>query len=932
MRSGCRTARTRKCTFVCHRPGRTGRGRGYNDRPVRGTNNSDLKRGLLMRMRWIGGCLLVLLIGLVGCRSQVATTEAVPEDTTTHLGNTIDISLADWLKLPRPELAKLIEEWTETVKKEQEAARANIESVQLLPQLHPPAPATVFAEAHYLSATGFSLPPYLKEGQKDAAVGLHLARYGDREAALKLTDTADAGLQSRIDALRGEKNYPVEWTQLTGLLLSHAQLKLANGDPDGATELVVLHRQLRSILDAKAASGPLGSALLGRGKEALALAAIAWREPRWNKKALAADIDAALADWGEVPDVRLALSTGAAQSEVIGLIGGAVNGRAVVARTPLAVQRALDLLDLPLAREGAASVIAFLDDKQALTELLVLFRPKINELTPEPRHLGLALLEHGYSVQESSSTPGVNSQTWTGGGLSYQIAILTRGDAGGEFARIGKAGAPVAPASFARNPRDFGAVNLDRSFEQNRLALAPAQSGDSIEVKDRESLSSIVQPAAEHPISTALLRRESGENLVAALGLLWPADQSINALNRLALPLWAAYGPSRIEGIQDAAGERLVLTWENSTTRIKLRLPFDESSPELIAEDSRGASALKERAEAAANLDRQQRRERIVAGKPRTRLSRSLSLTEHGIDNLRLGMTREQVQAALPTSRSIRLRLVEGGVSVLFLNEPPPTATYWPRQLVIRFGAGDRVAEIRVRYQDGPAAPGKNNPGLLDTIKKKPYGAPTSLPSPWAGLWTDLPAGKSPLLYRWLDDRTCLTYQHDKGGSEVALRDCPLENPLGVALPPLAFCSRGVEGCNLGETPSDLRKRWQVSKPLLASNGAEVLVAPASSPYDVLLVWYEGDKVSRVIARHREPKTLKSEQIAEALQRAWAAGFDHLGYIRRQDGARGQVLQAYSWHDDRTRVRIFAQETEDSIRVFTEWREWPIPPQTVASK
>jgi hypothetical protein len=91
----------------------------------------------------------------------------------------------------------------------------------------------------------------------------------------------------------------------------------------------------------------------------------------------------------------------------------------VLVNTPPAVQRTLDLLELPLAREGAASVLAFLDDKQALSELLVVYRPKINELTPEPKHLGLALLEHGYSVQESSSTPGVNSQTWTGG--AYRI-------------------------------------------------------------------------------------------------------------------------------------------------------------------------------------------------------------------------------------------------------------------------------------------------------------------------------------------------------------------------------------------------------------------------------------------------------------------------------------------------------------------------------
>ena len=143
-------------------------------------------------MRWYGGCFLVMLLGVGGCRSQVATTvETAPEDTTTHLGDKIDISLADWLKLPRAEQAKLVEEWTETVGKQRAFARGNVESVGLLPQLHPPVVAAVFAEAKFSPSAGFSLPPYLKEGQKDAAVALHLARFGDGEAALKLANDAD---------------------------------------------------------------------------------------------------------------------------------------------------------------------------------------------------------------------------------------------------------------------------------------------------------------------------------------------------------------------------------------------------------------------------------------------------------------------------------------------------------------------------------------------------------------------------------------------------------------------------------------------------------------------------------------------------------------------------------------------------------------------
>src|SRR4051794_14329429 len=103
-----------------------------------------------MRMRWIGGCFLVLMLGLAGCRARVETAaDAPPEDTTTHLGDKVDISLADWLKLSRAELAKLADEWTVTVGKHRDFARGNPESVQLLPQLHPPAVSVVFAETRF---------------------------------------------------------------------------------------------------------------------------------------------------------------------------------------------------------------------------------------------------------------------------------------------------------------------------------------------------------------------------------------------------------------------------------------------------------------------------------------------------------------------------------------------------------------------------------------------------------------------------------------------------------------------------------------------------------------------------------------------------------------------------------------------------------------
>src|SRR5579883_52314 len=889
-----------------------------------------------MRMRWLGSCFSVFLLVLVGCRSQVEMPPdaeiVAPEDTTTHLSDKVDISLADWLKLPRVELAKLVEEWTVTVGKQREAARSNIESVQLLPQLHPPIVSVVFAEAKFSPEAGFSLPPYLKSGQKDAAVALHLARFGDRDAALKLADSADKDLLGKIDECRGERDYPIEWTRLVSLVLQNAELKLASGDPDGASELIALHRELRSLLDVKQASGALGAALLPRGRQALTLAAAAWRDPHWNKTALAADIDAALTEWGTSPDPVPGLKAGAKQNDVVSLMGGEIEGRAVLAQTPSAVRRAFDLFALPLPSEGVNAVAAFLDGKQTLKEVFVVYRPKLGELFPEPRQLALPLVEHGYKSTEPSTGPGLNRQSWTGGGLSYEISVLTRGSIGGSVVRIGNEGEAAAGPAFACNPRDFGAVNFDRSFEQNRLNAAPEQPGASLDIKDAGKLSAITQPAKKFALAEANLAREPKADLLAKLTLRWPIDQNSNALSQLALPLWAAYGPARLESAEDVNGGLFVLTWQNETTRLKLHFPFEDKAPELVVEDGRGPDALKARVEAAAAFDRRERQERLAAGKPNQRLARFIQLPSLGIDDLRLGMTRDQALAILPGARSLRVLALSDGLNVLVLNEPPATATYWPRQLFVRFGADNRVAQIRVRYQEGPQVPGPKTPGLLDTLRGKPNGAPESLTPTWTGLWTDLSPRKQPVFYRWLDDVTCLTYQRDSGGSEVILRDCPADKPEGVELPPLLFCRRGVHGCVLGDRQSDVRKRWRVSRPLLASNGAEVLAMPANSPYDALLVWYENDKVSRLIARLREPKPHKPQEAGAALQEAWAEDLDHLGFIRRQDGTLGQVLESYGFHDDRIRVRLFAQETQEGIRLFTEWREWPVAARTLASK
>src|SRR5947209_15605989 len=159
-----------------------------------------------MRLHWLSGLLLLAVVGLAGCsRTEVAAPEAAPE--TARLGDKVDVSLADWLALSRSELADKVSEWTITVAKLQASARENPESPVLLPRLQPPITLPVYQESHYSARASFSLPPHVKEGTRDSALALHLARFGDREAALKLADPADKDLLTRIDICRTERNY-----------------------------------------------------------------------------------------------------------------------------------------------------------------------------------------------------------------------------------------------------------------------------------------------------------------------------------------------------------------------------------------------------------------------------------------------------------------------------------------------------------------------------------------------------------------------------------------------------------------------------------------------------------------------------------------------------------------------------------------------------
>jgi hypothetical protein len=59
---------------------------------------------------------------------------------------------------------------------------------------------------------------------------------------------------------------------------------------------------------------------------------------------------------------------------------------------------------------------------------------------------------------------------------------------------------------------------------------------------------------------------------------------------------------------------------------------------------------------------------------------------------------------------------------------------------------------------------------------------------------------------------------------------------------------------------------------------------------------------------------------ARLITEHWAREFRALGWPSRQDVA-DSVLQGLGWSDDRTRIRMFWQESDEGPRLFTEWKE-----------
>ncbi len=698
-----------------------------------------------MRMNWLHGGLLLAAVGLTGCGgSQAIVASDAPPEEPARLGEKTDINLSEWLQKPRPELARLVAEWTDAVQKQRLHARENPLSVDLLPALQPPATMPVFREAAYSEKVGFSLPPYVKAGDKDGAVASHLARLGDREAALKLSDQANKELPHSA-----ERNYPAEWTQLTALALQSAELTLAVGDPQGATDLIQMHKQLRALLDDKAAAGPLGAALLPRGRHALAEAAAAWKKSSVNKPGLADDAEAAVKAWGDAPPPALALAPGASEAAALSIFKQPASGQSIAAADPSAVQRALDLLELPVPDEGVQAVVAFFDADKRLTETSVFYRAGMVQTYPDPVNLAYSLIDHAVPAEDPAKGVGLTRRTYTAGGLKYEATLFSRGEALGGVVRI--TGPKTTTTTLPAEVRDFGVVHLDQTFEQNRSLFARDQIGPVVERDLRKSPNAVHLPVVLPTPGHAALRRDKDQNLTSSFAVRWPQDETLTAVTKLVAPLAGAYGSPRIDGAADSEGDYLAFVWEDARTRLTLWLPYESNNPMLTAENRPGAEASVQAAEA---FDQARRQARLKADKPLRWLPRSRELPE-----VQLGMTKKQVLDNLPRKASIIQQKLGGDLSLLFRDEPAPEATFFVRQMFLRFAPDGRPAEIRLRYQEGPGRLDEHHLSLLAALKKV-GGEPESLTAPWTGLWADLPPREpKAALYRWADDVTLLTCQ-----------------------------------------------------------------------------------------------------------------------------------------------------------------------------
>jgi hypothetical protein len=820
---------------------------------------------------------------LSGCGTSEGPTEARPLNVVhpPPPAPAPERSLVQLLRRPRPELAELCDRWTEKVQQQHITYRQGQVRFELLPDVRLPLALPVWQQAKYSAKAGLSLPPYAKEGARDSVLALHLARFGDTEAARQL---AGPDVRDRLDKLRLARNYPVEWTRLAALMLQDAEFRLATGDADAAHDLLKVHKEIRAALDADAQKGPLGAALLPHGWGVLRQAVAVWKkEGKTDQAALA---EAGLAGWGDAPPFALAVAPGALRADVVRLFGNPGQGRAVLATS---VPRALDLLGLPLPGNGAEAVVACFDVGDQLSEVLVIYGAGISQEYPQPVQLGHRLEEH---TPGETLPGGLPRRRYPLSGTVCQVIGTPGSPYAGAIVQLGKASTAVGL------PRDFGPLSLDRSFGMNRSQAAPQLVGGRLVLDDAKLLSGLRLPLPLAERETILLQRDPSLDLVASLTLQYKPTPRRRSFANTALPLWQAFGAAPISGSTKDVG-RLVLCWEDRKTSYTLALPHEaEAAPELVIADRAEGEALRQRAETVHALDLQARRERLQKQRPWIRLPREL-------ERVQLGQTRAEVLAQLPRGEHVLKRELPDGLLVTFLGASGNSAKQ-TRELFVHFGPTGRTDAVRVRYTD--TRPGATR-AYMKALQVR-LGMPDEGASP-----------TGPRVLHWTDDRSDMVCQLDSSGLDVVLRDWPPDSDR-VAESEIEYLPCGLADCVLGMSRRDLLRKWHLDEKTTA---VPLVVTPdGGGLYDALLFWFEektsGDpRVVRIVARHKQPDQARMSpaDASRAVAEAWGREAATLGWPRRKEP------RVWSTQDDRTQVRIFWQQNPgEAPRVYTEWTVW----------
>jgi len=826
------------------------------------------------------------------------------------------LSLLELLEKPRAELAELAIEKEQQIVAQDKARNDQVLVFTFMPSARFPTCVPIWQKARYSAKRDMVLPPYLDEAAFDATLALHLARFGDAEAARKLVPPDDKATLAEVNKLALSRNFPAEWTRLVALIMHRSHYSLAEGNNDGARRVVSLHQQLNALLDDDARNSALGAALLPRGRMLLHQAVLAWSQGEGQDE-LVEMASRSLAEWGEqapsLPSIHSA-------DELARWLGGESRGLLVSGGNP---QRALDIMGVPLPVQALRNVVGLFDRTGKLQEYLFIYGPEWVEM-----HEKRSFVMNANVALDVANHPHLSY--WLEEQLAWQPAAQFSADVHrtsrnayvGSLARIiprlgngqgfAPARTPILPGKTL--PRDFGLVDLDRTFETNRRFFSWHQSGSKISVSDPKVLANLKLPFPGQKISQAILQRDGKLNLVADFQLVLATDtKAIPNLIDVARPFWEAAGASQIKVTGEMAANSIDFFWNDATTKLCLRLPNQQGDPIVLeASDGDGKDGA-ERLKQAQQRDDDERNQRWTERKPATRLSR-------GLEEFDLGMTRAELNKKIGRTKVLRNSMQNGKLiseSLTFPLTAEDESEWILRQGVVRFDENGRLTEAKLRFVDGFGKKPGRAQLVLKSIRDRAGAPEVSQDAPSADV------KNPPKLFRWQDDATLVLARVDEHGVEVTLRDCPEQYPNGRPLPPLTWLPRGPSSqCAIGMSKALLFKNWQIKTPVIRDDA--ILLWPAEkSPYDVLLVWLDNDQnVQRVVARHRPTGEVHSSPLTagKAVAQAWGQQADVLGWPWVQLTSRQGNVLAWSNSDNATQVRIFWQESEGGLRIFTEWK------------